>query len=171
MAEEIINRVKNSPLVTIDLEEVLDKNTGRNTIDLKEVLFQGMILREKDFRGFVKDHDWSQYAGQYVNIHCSADAIIPNWAFMIVASKLHEFAKLVVYGDEVELEKEIIRSNIDQMNLSDYEDGKIVIKGCSDIKNPDFAFTYITNRLMPYVSSIMYGEPCSTVPVYKRRKK
>jgi len=171
MEEQIVNRVKKSPLVSFDLEEIVDKTTSRKTIDLKENLFQGLVLREKDFRSFVKEHDWSLYSGTYVNLTCTADAIIPHWAYMLLVSRLSNKAKLVVQGDLDELEKEILRKKLGEIDYSEFQDAKIVVKGCSDLSHPEFAFTEITNRMMPYVSSIMYGEPCSTVPIYKAPKK
>lgn len=171
MSEEIINKVKSSSLITLDLEEILDKTTPRISIDLKEHLFQGLVLREKDFRTFIKEEDWSRYSGAFVNIYCSEDAIIPNWAYMLLASKLSPFSKITVFGDRNELEKEILRNNIRQIDVSEYENAKVVIKGCSDLSHPEFAFTEITQQLTPYVSSLMYGEPCSTVPIYKGAKK
>jgi hypothetical protein len=171
MEEEIINRVKKSPLVSFDLEDVVDKETERRTIDLKENLFQGLVLREKDFRAFVKEHNWEQYKDCYVNLTCSTDAIIPNWAYMLLVSKLSPHAKLIIQGNKDELEKEILRLKLNEIDYSEFQNAKIVIKGCSDLTHPEFAFTEITNKMMPYVSSIMYGEPCSTVPIYKAPKK
>jgi len=167
---EIINKVAKSPLVTIDLEEMIDKQTVRKSIDLSDQLFQGLILREKDFRQYIKSTNWDEYKDAYVNVFCSADAIIPNWAYMLVLSKLSGIVKLAIYGDDVELEKEIIRFNVTNIDSSQYENGKLVIKGCSDLKHPEFAFAEITNHLVPVASSIMYGEPCSTVPIYKKKK-
>lgn len=170
MEEPILNKVKKSPLISFDLEEIVDKTTPRKTIDLKENLFQGMVLREKDFREFVKNHDWNQYSDLYVNLTCSVDAIIPNWAYMLLVSKLSNKAKLIIQGSGEELEKEILRDNLNNIKFEQYQDAKIVIKGCSDLTHPEFAFTEITNRMMPFVSSLMYGEPCSTVPIYKAPK-
>lgn len=167
---EIVNKVANSALVTLDLEDVLDKETPRLSIDLADNLFQGLVLREKDFRLFIKEQDWLIYSDAYVNVHCTADAIIPNWAYMLVASKLSGNAKNFVFGDLTVLEEEILRKNIDAINPLDYENAKLVIKGCSDLTAPEFAFFEITKKLTPVVSSIMYGEPCSTVPVYKKKK-
>jgi len=171
MEDQIVNKVKKSPLVSFDLEDIVDNALERKTIDLKDNLFQGMVLREKDFRAFVKEHDWSQYKDCYVNITCSTDAIIPNWTYMLLVSKLSPLARLVVQGDANDLEKEILRLKLNEIDYSQFQNGKIVIKGCSDLSHPEFAFTEITNRLMPYVSSLMYGEPCSTVPIYKAPKK
>ncbi|WMN11861.1 DUF2480 family protein [Marivirga salinae] len=171
MEEQIENRVKKSPLVSFDLEDIVDKTTDRKTIDLKENLFQGLVLREKDFRLFVKEHDWDQYNDCYVNLTCSTDAIIPNWAYMLLVSKLSSKAKLIVQGNNSDLEKEILRLKLDEIDYDQFQNAKIVIKGCSELSHPEFAFTEITNKMMPYVSSIMYGEPCSTVPIYKAAKK
>ena len=171
MEEQIVNRVKNSPLVSFDLENILDKETPRKTVDLKENLYQGLVLKEKDFREFVKNHPWGQYENSYVNVTCSADAIIPNWAYMLLMSKLYEVARLVIQGNEEELEKEILRLQLDEIDYAQYQDAKIVIKGCSDLTHPEFAFTEVTKRMLPFVSSLMYGEPCSTVPIYKSPKK
>ena len=171
MEDQIENRVKKSPLVSFDLEEIVDKTTVRKTIDLKENLFQGLVLREKDFRSFVKEHDWDQYNDCYVNLTCSTDAIIPNWAYMLLVSKLSPKAKLIVQGSNSDLEKEILRLKWNEIDYDQFQNGKIVIKGCSDLSHPEFAFTEITNRMMAYVSSLMYGEPCSTVPIYKAPKK
>ncbi|WP_296623335.1 DUF2480 family protein [Marivirga sp.] len=171
MEEQIENRVKKSPLVSFDLEDIVDKVTERKTIDLKENLFQGLVLREKDFRSFVKEHDWDQYDDCYVNLTCSTDAIIPNWAYMLLVSKLSPKAKLIVQGEKGDLEKEILRLKLNEIDYDQFQNAKIVIKGCSDLSHPEFAFTEITNKMMPYVNSIMYGEPCSTVPIYKAPKK
>ncbi|PTB94069.1 hypothetical protein C9994_12475 [Marivirga lumbricoides] len=170
MSEEIINKVKSSPLVTLDLEDILDKTTNRFTIDLKDHLFQGIVLKEKDFRDFIKSHDWTSYSGSYVNIWCSADAIIPNWAYMLLTSRLSPFAEMIVYGSTDEMEKEILRLNIQKIDQRDYDNAKVVIKGCSELSHPEFAFTEITKHLTPVVSSLMFGEPCSTVPIYKLRR-
>ncbi len=171
MEEQIENRVKKSPLVSFDLEDIVDKVTERKTIDLKENLFQGLVLREKDFRSFVKEHDWDQYDDCYVNLTCSTDAIIPNWAYMLLVSKLSPKAKLIVQGIKSDLEKEVLRLKLNEIDYDQFQNAKIVIKGCSDLSHPEFAFTEITHKMMPYVSSIMYGEPCSTVPIYKAPKK
>lgn len=168
MEEAIVNRVASSPLKSIDLGEYLHKGATA-TLDLKEVLFQGLILREKDFRQFLKDHDWSTYEGQNVRIYCSEDVVIPIWAYMLLVSKLQD-ANLVVQGSEDDLEKALISQAIDKLMEEDWTDAKVVIKGCGDIKNKEYAYTEISKALIPVVSSLMYGEPCSTVPVYKKKK-
>ena len=167
---EIINRVANSPLVTFDLEEYYPKGE-RVIYDMKDNLFQEMILREKDFRAFVKEHDWSQYQGKYVALTCSVDAIVPTWAYMLLAVKLEPYAEWVVFGTSETLETALFQRVLSQINLTDFQDAKVVVKGCGELPVPDSAYVEITRLLRPYASSIMYGEPCSTVPLYKRPKK
>jgi len=168
MAEEIINRVSSSPLVTINLEEFYLEGP-RKVFDMKEHLFQGLILREKDFRGFIKENDWSQYDGSYVSVICSADAIVPTWAYMLVAQKLSLHAKGFVFGDLVALETSLFQRALSDFDASEFQDKPVVIKGCFDKPIPTGAYMEITRILGPYVKSLMYGEPCSTVPIYKRK--
>jgi hypothetical protein len=168
--EEIVNRVSKSPLKSVDLEDYLD-TSDRVGFDLKDVLFQGMILREKDFRQFVKDHDWSQYEGKNVYIFCSSDAIIPSWSFMLLMAKLQPVVNEVVVGSEADLEKVLIDQAIDKILQEDYSDEKVVIKGCGNVSNREYAYGQFAKKLLPYVSSLMYGEPCSTVPIYKKPRK
>ena len=166
---EIINRVEKSSLVSIDLEEYLDKSE-RIVFDIKDGLFQEMILREKDFRIFVKEQNWESFQGKNVAIYCSADAIIPSWAYMLVVGKLSEYAKSIAFGDQDDLEKVLIDQAVEKLLEQDLKDAKVVIKGCGDIKNRDYAYFQLSKRLVPIVASMMYGEPCSTVPVYKKKK-
>lgn len=168
MPEEIINRVANSPLKSIDLAEYMSF-AEQLDFDLKEVLFQGLILREKDFRDFIKTNDWSVYSGKNVRIFCSEDVVIPTWAYMLLVTKLKE-ANLVVQGSEDDLEKALVHQAIQKLTTENWKNAKVVIKGCGDIKNTAYAYTEITKALLPEVSSLMFGEPCSTVPVYKRPK-
>lgn len=168
MGNEIVNRVANSGLVTVDMAHYID-HTPRLIYDLKQNLFQEMILKEKEFRAFVKEHDWTHYKNKYVGLVCSADAIIPNWAYMILISKIQPYAKAVFLANAQEMEKEIIRLNLDEkLKIKDYQDKKVVVKGCAEINETEFAFAELTKRLVPVVSSLMFGEPCSTVPVFKR---
>jgi hypothetical protein len=167
--ESIINRVAQSSLVSLDLEEFYDQ-AERVVLDMKDNLHQGLILREKDFRAWVKDRDWSEYKDKNVSIHCSADAIIPTWAYMLVASKVQPFAKRVVVGSLGALEQSLFQDALTKLDIREYEDAKVVIKGCSKYPVPEFAYVEITRLLTPVVSSLMYGEPCSTVPVFKRPK-
>lgn len=168
--EEIVNKVKKSGLVQLDLADFKPK-TPIQLIDLKNNLWQGLALKEKDFRAFVKDHDWTQYEGKVVGVHCSADAIIPTWAFMLVISKLQQSGVQAFVGDESVVERELVQQNIDAINLDEYQDSKLIIKGCADIADPAFTMSELSKKLQPVASSIMYGEPCSTVPVYKKPKK
>lgn len=167
--EEIINRVSKSPLISLDFDEYIDQSE-RAFFDLKEGLFHGMILKEKEFREFLRDYDWLAFKGKNVGVVCSADAIIPSWAYMLVVTRLGAVANLSAFGGEEELEKALINRAIDKILEQDLEGAKVVIKGCGDIKTRDYAYFELTRRLLPMVSSIMYGEPCSTVPVYKKPK-
>ena len=165
--EEIVNKVAASGLVTINLEEFYPAG-DRVSIDLAEQLWQGLALREKDFRSWIQTHDWSQYQGKHVAVFCSVDAIIPAWAFMLVASALSDYAVTVVQGNRNELEEVLFRNVVDGLDLTAYQDKRCVVKGCSNLPVPQSAYTHLVVRLRPVVRSIMFGEPCSTVPVYKR---
>jgi len=167
--EEIKNKVKDSGLIQLDLADFKPKETIIG-IDLSNQLWQGLVLKEKDFRDWIRTENWEHYAGKAVYIFCSADAIVPTWAYMLVASSLNGIASIVVFGLKIELEKQIIQRNITHLNLEEFINGKVIIKGCSDISVPEFAMVTLLNHIQPVVSSIMYGEPCSTVPVFKRRK-
>lgn len=168
--EDIVNKVAKSSLISFDLKNYLQEGE-RVVFDLKNWLFQGMILREKDFRQAVKDHNWSAYEGKFVAVTCSVDAIVPTWAYMLIATKLEPHARLIIQGDSDELEKFLFQQSLQQIDASEFEGAKMVIKGCSDIPVPEFAYMEIIKKFKPVVSSIMYGEPCSTVPVYKAPKK
>ena len=167
--EEIRNKVKESGLISMDLEDFKPNQSLIVSIDIADNLWQGLVLKEKDFRNYIDTHDWSQYKNQFVHIHCSADAIVPTWAYMLVASKLVGVARLALVGSKVELEKQVIALNILSIDVTDYIDGRIIIKGCADITSPEFAMVTLVQKLQPIAKSIMYGEPCSTVPVYKRK--
>ncbi len=168
--EEIVNRVAKSPLISLDLDEYLHK--GEVVLfDLKEVLYEGLILREKDFRTFLKENDWSTYKDKNVGLICSTDAIIPIWAYMLLTQYLSEFSNVVVFGAADEIEKALIDQAITNcIEQQDFKDAKVVIKGCGEVNNKEYAYTQVTNKLLPLVSSLMYGEPCSTVPIFKKRK-
>lgn len=171
MAErEIINRVAKSPLVTFNLEEYYPVGE-RVVYDIKDNLFQETILREKDFRNFVKEHDWSQYKDKYVAISCSVDAIVPNWAYMLLVTKLEPYVKMVVFGSLEVLEASIFKEVLSKVNPEEFRDAKVVVKGCGNLPVPVFAYTEVTRLLRPYVSTLMFGEPCSTVPLYKKPRK
>lgn len=168
MAEEIINRVANSKLLTIDLEDYYPKGQ-RVLFDIKDWLFEELILKEQDFRNHVKQHDWSQYKDSYVALTCSADAIIPSWAYLLIASSLSPFAKKIVVGNLAELESSIFQDIISNLDISTYKDKPVIIKGCSDKPIPDTAYTLLISKLINVSKSIMYGEACSTVPLYKNK--
>jgi len=168
MSEPFINKVAESGLITLDLEKWYPR--GETAVfDMKDYLFMGMILKEKDFREALKQMDWSAYEGKNVAVTCSADAVIPVWAYMLVAAYLQPVAKEIVMGDEKELHKALFLKNLSSINLEEYTDKRIVIKGCGETPIADYVYMEITKILRPVVKSIMYGEPCSTVPVYKKK--
>jgi hypothetical protein len=167
--EEIINRVSNSKLKTFDLEEIYPKGE-RVLFDVKDWLFQELILKEQDFRASVKDHDWSQYKNSFVSVTCSVDAIIPSWAFMLVAAELTPFANKVVIGSLELLETVIYQELISFLDLKDFTNKPVIIKGCAEKPIPDSAYAFLIAKLQPIARSIMFGEACSTVPLYKAKK-
>lgn len=166
--ETIINKVAQSGLVTIDLAHFVPQGE-RIIYDIKDNLFHGLILKEKDFREFVKQHDWQQYTGKYVAITCTADAIVPTWAYMLLANQLEPYAKDVVFGDLATLETLLYERALAKLDPETYQDKRVVVKGCGDIQIPESAFVKFTTMLSKVAKSIMYGEPCSTVPIYKRK--
>ena len=168
MSDAIVNKVAESGLVTLDLENFYPK--GEVVVfDMKDHLFMGMILKEKDFREALKKLDWEKYRDKFVAVTCTADAVIPVWAYMLVASNLSGIAKDFVLGDEKELHRTLFLKNLASINANEYSDKRIVIKGCGETPIGDFAYAEITKLLKPVAKSIMYGEPCSTVPVYKKK--
>ncbi|ERM85003.1 hypothetical protein P872_23375 [Rhodonellum psychrophilum GCM71 = DSM 17998] len=166
---EIINKVANSPLVTIDLENFY-RPEERMVFDLKDYLFQELVLREKDFRLALKDLDWEAYRGKLVAIDCSVDAIVPNWAFMLVGIQLTKIGVEYVIGDLKSLEQFLFEEAISKINPVDFKDKPVVIKGCSKFPVPMYAYGRIVAKIQGHAKSIMYGEPCSTVPLYKVAK-
>ncbi len=167
--EEIINKVKNSGLLQKDLAEYKPK-TPFYEIDIAEQLWQGLILKEKDYRVWLKDNDWSKYDNGAVWIHCSSDAIVPAWAFMLIVSKLTERNIPSIVGSKIDLEKMLIKKAIEKEDLSNYQDAMMIVKGCSDIHSIEYAMSEFVAHFQKAAKSIMFGEPCSTVPVYKRSK-
>lgn len=166
--DEIVNRVKESSLIAMDLAD-FKPHLSLIGIDLSEQLWQGLVLKEKDFRAWIKSNDWKQYEGKAVYIFCSVDAIIPTWAFMLIGSSLQDYAESYIVGSQLDLEKQLILERIQAEPLDKYIDGRMIIKGCADIACPEFAMTALIRHLQPVAKSIMYGEPCSTVPVFKRK--
>lgn len=169
MSDEIINKVANSKLVTLDLEDFYPKG-NRILFDIKDWLFEEIILKEKDFRAFVNDHNWNQYQDNYVALTCSSDAIIPSWAYLLIATKLAPFAKKIVVGTLEVLETVIFEEIINQLNTEVFKDKPVIIKGCSNKPIPSSAYTLLILKLQPIVKTIMFGEACSTVPLYKASK-
>ena len=168
MEDVIINKVAESALTTIDLEEYYPK--GETAVfDLKDHLFMGLILKEKDFRAALQSFDWEKFKDKLVSVTCSVDAIIPIWAYMLVATYLQPVAKEVLFGEEKNLLQNLLLRNISQIKGEEYRDKRVVVKGCGDVPITEAAYLEITTKLRPYVKSIMYGEPCSTVPIFKRK--
>ncbi len=165
--EELINRVAESGLVNFNLESFYPIHEFAN-FDLKEHLFHGLILKEKDFRAALKEIDWSIYNNKILLITCSADAIIPVWAYMLISAYAEDFAAEIFQGEKTEYLKYYYQKLIDNIDCEKYREQRIVIKGCSDKEVPPSAYASITRKLKPYAQSIMYGEPCSTVPIFKR---
>lgn len=166
---DIINKVAESSLITLNLEELMHPGE-RVVYDIKDNLFMGLILKEKDFRAFIKENDWSVYQDKNVAIINSADAIVPTWAYMLLATKMEKYAHRYVIGSLESLEQTLFQEAIAKINPDNYIDAKLVIKGCGNIPVPTFAYVEIMHKLLPVASSIMYGEPCSTVPIYKKPK-
>jgi hypothetical protein len=167
---EIVNRVKNSGLVTVDLENFLPIDSAWTSIDIKDQLWQGMVLKEKDFRNFIKNEDWSKYKNKAVYVFCSEDAIVPPWAYMLIASALFDYASFVTFGSSEKATENYVMQQIANIDVTKYKDARLVIKGCAKIPNVEGVFTALTMKLRGVAKTIMYGEPCSTVPIYKAPK-
>ena len=168
MEDEIINRVANSKLVTVNLEDYYPKGP-RVLFDIKDWLFEGLVLREKDFRNQVAEFNWAQYQDSYVALTCSTDAIIPGWAFMLISIQLQPYAKRVIIGDLEALETAIYQDIITNLDVSEFKDMPIIIKGCSKKPVPENSYIMLANKLKPVAKSMMYGEACSSVPLYKNK--
>lgn len=168
MEEVFVNKVANSGIETINLEDYFPVGE-RVSIDVKELLFMELVLKEKDFREWIKTNDWTQYSEKFVAVYCSSDAIVPTWAYMLISSKLSGIAQKVVFGDLNALESALWENALNTLEVENYTDKKVVIKGCGDLPVSAAAYTNITSKLLPVVQSLMYGEPCSTVPVFKRK--
>ncbi len=168
MADEIINRVANSKLKTLDLEDFYLKG-NRIVFDIKDWLLEGLVLREKDFRQEVKNHDWSRYQDALVALTCSSDAIIPSWAYLLITTSLTSYAKKVVIGSLELLETVLFQEIITELDVSEYQDKPVIIKGCSNKPIPPSAYTLLIQKIQPVAKTLMFGEACSTVPLYKRK--
>lgn len=169
MPEEIVNRVAQSKLITFNLEDYYPKGE-RKVLDIKDWLYEGFILREKEFRSYVDEHDWSTYQDAYVALQCSSDAIVPSWAFMLIASKLQPYAKKVVQGSLENLETVLYQSILENLDVTEFMDKPVIIKGCSNKPVPENAYIMAVARIQEVAKSVMYGEACSSVPLYKKRK-
>lgn len=168
MTDEIINRVAQSKLITVNLEDYYPEGK-RMVLDIKDWLFEGFILKEKDFRNLAENHDWSQYKGAYVAMHCSTEAIIPGWAYLLLTIKLGAVAEKTIQGSLEDLETLLYDAIIENLNVAEFKDKSVIIKGCSKKPVPPNAYLFLAEKLRPIAKSIMYGEACSAVPLYKRK--
>jgi Protein of unknown function (DUF2480) len=168
MNDPVVNKVAESGLITLDPANYFPEGETK-VFDLKDFLFMGLILKEKDYREALKSLDWEQYRDKNVAVTCTADAIIPVWAWMLAAAYLQPIAKEFMMGDEKELHKTIFIKNISQVNVNEFTDKRVVVKGCGETPIGDYVYLELTKLLQPVAKSIMYGEPCSTVPVYKKK--
>ena len=169
MKEPIVNKVAKSPLVTIDLEDL--KTEGKKRfLDIAQWLKGGLVLREKEFRNLLKNHDWLQYTNHYVALGCSTEIILPAWATLLVTSYLSQYSKTVVLGSIKDLEKKLFFEKINSLDLKPFENKPVIIKGCSDINIPEDAYIQLLQRLQTVAKSLFYGEACSSVPLWKVKK-
>ena len=168
MSEVFVNKVAESGILTLDLEQYLPKEEIA-VFDIKGYLFMELILKEKDFRAALQSLDWSVYEGKNVAVTCSADAIIPVWAYMLITVYLQPVAKEVFFGTEEEMKKALLLRNIAELSADDFTDKRVVVKGCGDVEIGPFAYLEVTKKLRPVAKSIMYGEPCSTLPIFKKK--
>lgn len=169
MAEEIVNRVANSKLLTLNLED-LYPNGERTKLDISLWLLEGIVLREKEFRQKAEEHEWSQYQDKFVALYCSTDAIIPGWAYLLLSLKLAPYAKKVSVGTLDELESILFAELLKDFDVSEYYDKSVIIKGCANKPIPQNAYVLLAQKLQPIAKSIMYGEACSSVPLFKKKR-
>lgn len=168
--EEIVNKVAGSGLIQVDLLDYLPKNSDIIPFDFAPFLWEGFVLREKEFRANLKEHDWSVYENKVVYLFCSTDAILPSWAFLLVNSYLSPIARLAVAGDKNDAKQAALIQAINELDLNQFADGKLIVKGCSELPDSSNAMITFFTRVQTVCSSIMFGEPCSTVPIFKRKK-
>jgi len=169
MEKPLVNRVASSGLITLNLEEYFPKEVVVS-FDLKDYLYMELILKEKEFRAALTEHDWSQYEGKHIALHCSTDAIVPTWAYMLVATYAAPHALSITQGNVEMVYATHYYKTLSKLDVTQYEDKRIVVKGCSNKPVPIAAYTELVRLLQPHAKSIMYGEPCSTVPIYKKKK-
>lgn len=169
--DKLVNKIANSSLVTLDMEKLLQQSNW-SYLDIKPFLFKEMVLMEKPFRASLKEFDWSKYAGKWVALYCSTDALIPHWGYMLLSSYLQEVDAKVFFatGNNVEDEKLLLKSLVNYLDIEKYKDQRVVVKGCGNLDLNASFYIELTQRLRPVVKSLMYGEPCSTVPIYKSKK-
>ena len=168
MSKEIVNRVAQSVLITLNLEDYYTEGQ-RVFIDIKDWLYEGFILREKEFRAYLSAHDWTQYQDCYVALGCTSDAIIPGWAYMLITTQLQPYAHKVVVGDLEMLETSLYQTALEDLDISEFENKPVIIKGCSAKPVPPNAYIWITAKIQTVAKSVMYGEACSSVPLFKKR--
>jgi hypothetical protein len=169
MTEQIVNRVAKSPIITFNLEE-LYQDAPRHVIDISKWLEQGFILKEKDFRETLKQEDWSKYKDGFVCLQCSTEAIIPSWAYMLISTYLNPIAKKVIVGNERDLDQILFTESINNIDVEDYRNRPLIVKGCSNKPVPETAYLQLIQKLQPVVKSLMFGEACSAVPLFKPKK-
>lgn len=167
MPEQIINKVANSKIKIIDLEDFYPKG-NRIVLDISQWLFKGLVLKESDFRKGLNKHNWQQYQEFYIALTCSSEAVIPSWAYLLVCTKLQPFAKKVVVGNLELLETVLYQKVIENLNLNDFKNKPVIIKGCSNKPIPMSAYLFLIDKLQPLAKKIMYGEICSAVPLFKK---
>ncbi|MFT5969970.1 MAG: hypothetical protein ACI8ZO_000475 [Flavobacteriales bacterium] len=169
MSGELINKVAQSSLITFNLEDYYPQGK-RMSLDITPWLFEELFLKEKDFRAYVKAQDWSQYKDAHLALFCSADAIVPTWAYMLIAAEVSPFVSSIFHGTETELNKMLFQKAIDAIDTTELSDQRVIVKGCSNLPVPEHAYVAIVNKLQPIVKSLMFGEACSSVPLYKKKK-
>ncbi|MBT8311287.1 MAG: DUF2480 family protein [Flavobacteriaceae bacterium] len=163
---EIVNRVAQSKLITFDLEEYYPEGE-RIELDIKDWLYEGLILREKEFRAHTDAHDWSAYQDAFVGLQCSSEAIVPGWAFMLITARLQPYAKAVVFGNLENLETMLYQEILENLDLEQFRDKPVIIKGCTNKPVPQNAYLWATAKIQQVAKSVMYGEACSSVPIFK----
>jgi len=166
---KIVNKVQQSRLETIDLEKLIE-NEAIGVLDIRPFLFQDMILREKEFRAHLEAHNWKQYKGVWLGVMCSVDALIPSWAWMLVATHAAPYALGIFYGDESSVRRDLLRNRLESIDWEGYRDKFVLLKGCSKMEVPPDIYLEATNKLIPIASKVMYGEACSNVPVFRDKK-
>lgn len=171
MGDTLVNKVAQSGLITLNLEHWLPAREEMAELDISQFLFNGLLLKEKDFRATLKEFDWTVFDGKYVAVHCSTKAIVPHWAYMLVGSYLAPHVKAQGYGTLHDVETQLLLQHIEYLDIDPYADERVIIKGCGDRKVSVAVYQAITAKLKPIVKSLMYGEPCSTVPIFKQPRK